>query len=130
MSRKIHEKSLANLKPIKPGEVRNPLGINRKRPWSDRYSQRSEDPIPEKIRRKFNQEMGQEVLPKGSTWADAAVLRRHMEALTDGGTQAAKEIADRVEGRPPQRMEIVGTERKVVTLEVIFRKKLSLTPSE
>jgi hypothetical protein len=130
MPRKINEKSLANLTPIKPGEVRNPLGINRKRPWSDRYSQRSEDPIPEKIRRQFNHQMGQEVLPKGSTWADAAVLRRHMEALMDGGTPAAKEIADRIEGKPPQRMEIVGTERKVVTLEVIFRKKSSQTPSE
>ena len=130
MNRKINEKSLANLKPIKPGEVRNPLGINRKRPWSDRYSQRSEDPIPEKIRRQFNHQMGQEVLPKGSTWADAAVLRRHMEALMDGGTPAAKEIAGRIEGKPPQRMEIVGTERKVVTLEVIFRKKISEAPSE
>jgi hypothetical protein len=130
MPRKINEKSLANLTPIKPGEVRNPLGINRKRPWSDRYSQRSEDPIPDKIRRQFNHQMGQEVLPKGSTWADAAVLRRHMEALMDGWTPAAKEIADRIEGKPPQRMEIVGTERKVVTLEVIFRKKSSQTPSE
>jgi hypothetical protein len=53
-----------------------------------------------------------------------------MEALMDGGTPAAKEIADRIEGKPPQRMEIVGTERKVVTLEVIFRKKISETPSE
>lgn len=43
---------------------------------------------------------------------------------------AAKEIADRIEGKPPQRMEIVGTERKVVALEVIFRKKISETPSE
>src|ERR1700726_2342103 len=119
MPHKINEKSLANLKPIKPGEVRNPLGINRKRPWSDRYSQRSEDPIPEKIRRQFNHQMGQEVLAKGWTCAEAAVLRRHREGLIDGGTPAAKEIADRIEGTPPQSRKIVGTERTVVTLEVL-----------
>lgn len=95
-----HPKSLANLRPpAQPGEVRNPLGINRKRPWTERYAARSEAPIPEKLRLEFNLKMGEEVLPKGSTWADAAVLRRHMDALTDGGTPAAKEIADRIEGK-------------------------------
>lgn len=95
-----HPKSLANLKPpAQPGEARNPLGINRKRPWSERYAIRSELPIPEKLRLEFNLKMGEEVLPKGSTWADGAVLRRHMEALMDGGTPAAKEIADRIEGK-------------------------------
>lgn len=95
-----HPKSLANLKPpAQPGEVRNPRGVNRKRPWAERYAIRSELSIPEKIRLEFNLKMGEEVLPKGATWADAAVLRRHMEALMDGGTPAAKEIADRIEGK-------------------------------
>ena len=100
MPRGKHPRSLANLKPpIKPGEVRNPMGVNRKRRWTERYAQRSEDRIPEKLRVKFNREVGEEVLVKGSTWADAAVLRRFIEALTDGGTPAAKEIADRTEGK-------------------------------
>ena len=86
-----HPKSLANLKPpAQPGEVRNPRGVNRKRPWAERYAIRSELSIPEKIRLEFNLKMGEEVLPKGATWADAAVLRRHMEALMDGGTPAAR----------------------------------------
>jgi hypothetical protein len=98
--RKMNPQSLANLRPpIKPGEVLNPLGVNRKRPWTERYAQRSEDPISEKLRVKFNREVGEEVLLKGSTWADAAVLRRFIEVLTEGGTPAAKEIADRTEGK-------------------------------
>jgi hypothetical protein len=95
-----HPKSLANLKPpAQSGEVRNPLGINRKRPWTDRYAQRSEDLLPEKLRVKLNHEVGAEALPEGSTWADAAVLRRFIEASANGGTPAAKEIADRAEGK-------------------------------
>jgi hypothetical protein len=100
MPRGKHPKSLANLKPpIAPEEVRNPLGVNRKRPWTERYSKFSEQPLPEKIRAKFNLEMGEEVLPKGATWADASTVRRLLETLESGGTPAAKEIVDRIEGK-------------------------------
>ena len=91
--------SLANLKPAKPGEVRNPLGINRKRPWTETYSAMSESTLPEKIRLKFNLEMGEEVLAKGATWRQASVLRRLLETLESGGTPPAKEIVDRIEGK-------------------------------
>jgi len=128
----VNEKSLANLKPAKPGEVRNPLGINRKRPWTDRYYQRSEEKIPEILRIQFNQKLGAEVLPDGATWADAATLRRFMDAIMEGGTIAAKEIADRIEGKPPQRTEITGPERKEVTIKVVYapRKLLGKPVSE
>ena len=129
MARGQHQNSLANLKPIEPGEVRNPLGINRKRPWKDRYFERSEAPLPEILRRQFNEKLGMEVLPPGSTWADAGTLRQHMDAMMEGGTKAAKEIADRIEGKPPQRMAIQGTERKEVTLEVIYVKRNQMLPS-
>ncbi len=95
----VNPKSLKNLKPVKPGQVLNPTGINRKRPWTERYSIWSEAALPEKIRQQFNLQMGEEILKKGVSWADAATLRRHMEALLDGGTPAAKEIADRIEGK-------------------------------
>jgi hypothetical protein len=97
-----------------PGEVRNPLGICRKRPWTDRYYERSEGPLPEVLRRQFNEKLGMEVLPPGATWAEAATLRRFMDAIMEGGRPAAKEIADRIEGKPPQRTEITGLERKEV----------------
>jgi hypothetical protein len=129
MPRGKHPNSLANLKPamIQPGEVRNPLGINRKRPWTDRYYERSEGPLPEILRRQFNERLGMEVLPPGSTWADAGTLRQHMDAMVEGGTKAAKEIADRIEGKPPQRVEIQGTERKEVTLIVRYEKRNQLS---
>ena len=38
----------------------------------------------------------------------------------EGGTKAAKEIADRIEGKPPQRMEITGPVRKDVTIRVVY----------
>ena len=131
MPRGKHPNSLANLKPtmIQPGEVRNPRGINRKRPWTDRYYERSEAPLPEILRCQFNERLGMEVLPPGSTWADAGTLRQHMDAMMEGGTKAAKEIADRIEGKPPQRMAIQGTERKEVTLEVIYVKRNQMLPS-
>jgi hypothetical protein len=49
-----------------------------------------------------------------------------MDALMEGGTKAAKEIADRIEGKSPQRMEITGPERKEVTIRVVHdaRRKL------
>ena len=83
----VSEKSLANLNPAKPGEVRNPVGVNRKRPWTDRYYK---NPLPNLIRVKFNEKMGAEVLE--ATLADVGTLRTHMDAIMEGGTRAAREM--------------------------------------
>jgi hypothetical protein len=107
----VSEKSLANLNPAKPGEVRNPVGVNRKRPWTDRYYK---NPLPNLIRVKFNEKMGAEVLEPGATLADVGTLRTHMDAIMEGGTRAAREIADRIEGKAPHRLEISGPERKEI----------------
>ena len=48
-------RQLANLRPAKRGEVRNPLGINRGRTYSDRYEEVALSPLPEKIRQKINE---------------------------------------------------------------------------
>jgi hypothetical protein len=120
MARGQHQNSLANLKPIEPGEVRNPLGINRKRPITDEYFQMSDEPLPELLRLQINQKFGEEILPKGTTWARANSLRRFLDAMMEGGSKAAKEIADRIEGKPPQRMEISGPEKKEITIRVKF----------
>jgi hypothetical protein len=97
----MNPKSLANLvPPVKPGDPpRNPAGINRKRPWTETYQAMSESPVPEKIRLKFNLEMGEEVLKAGASWREASVLRRLLETLESGGTPPAKEIVDRIEGK-------------------------------
>jgi hypothetical protein len=64
--------------------LRNPLGINRKRPWTDRYYKRSEGPLPEILRLQFNDKLGMEVLPPGSTWADAGTLSLTGAGRCDG----------------------------------------------
>lgn len=112
--------SLANLKPAKPGEVRNALGINRKKPITDRYYERAEDALPDKIRRQFNEKLGIEALKEGATWADANALRRFMDTLMEGGERSAKEIREAIEGKAPQRIELSGPERKEITISVKF----------
>lgn len=97
----MNPKSLANLRPpVRPGDPpRNPLGINRKRPWTETYSEIGERLYPEVLRLKLNAEIGEEVLLKGATWREANAVRRLMEATGLGGTNAAKEIVDRIEGK-------------------------------
>lgn len=123
----VNPKSLKNLKPpIKPGEVRNPQGINRKRPITDRYFERSEMPLPESLRKKINAsfpDSESEVLPPGSTWADANALRRFLDALTEGGQPSSKEIREAIEGKAPERIEISGPERKEITIRVKYDRQ-------
>ena len=120
-------KSLANLKPAKPGEVRNPTGVNRKRPFSDRYHAIAEEVMPEKLRRAFNKDAGAELLKPGATWGDADAYGQFLQTAR-GSTIAAREVADRVEGKPPQRLEITGPERKLVTLRIIDDRKKEPIP--
>jgi hypothetical protein len=77
--------------------------------------------------------MGAEVLKPGATLADVGTLRTHMDAIMEGGTRAAREIADRIEGKVPHRLEISGPERKEITIQVVYhapRKLLDRTASE
>jgi hypothetical protein len=85
------------------------------------------------IRAKFNEKMGAEVLKPGATLADVGTLRTHMDAIMEGGTTAAREIVDRIEGKVPHRLEISGPERKEITIQVVYdapRKLLDRTASE
>src|ERR1700733_10144463 len=97
MPRGKNAKSLANLKlPIKPGEIRNPLGINRKRPYTERLIEYSEallsaSAFGEKVRKSLK-------LPKNATCADAVVVGLLRMAL-NGNLAAIKEIMDRIEGK-------------------------------
>jgi hypothetical protein len=116
MPRGKNPRSLQNLKPIQKGEVRNPEGINRKRPYSDRMFAHSEELLEAT-------EEGKKIcealkLPEDATWADAAVRRLMREALK-GNIAAIKEMADRIEGKAPERLEITGPERKEIVIRLI-----------
>ena len=119
--------SLANLRPWKPGDPSpNPGGRPKKRPVTDRYYERGEGPLPDVIRLQFNEQLRAEVLPPGSTWADANALRRWMDTVMQGGHPSAREIREAIEGKAPMRLEIQGTQRKEVTFRVIFEERITL----
>jgi len=109
-------KSLANLKPARKGEVRNPQGIN-KRPFSDLYFAVSQEIVPEWKRRQLNKEAGGPLHPKGTTWAEAHSRALHAKAA-DGDVSAVRELADRVEGRAPERLQITGNTKQMVTITI------------
>src|SRR5215469_5607254 len=93
----LHPNSLKNLRPPwKPGEVPNPGGINRKRPYTDRMFAKGEELLSvstegEKIRKKLK-------LPETARWADAAIQSLAIKAAR-GDLAAIKELADRIEGK-------------------------------
>ena len=56
-------------------------------------------------------------LPEGATWADAVAVGQ-IRSAAKGNTQAAKEIADRLEGKVAQQVELENTEDKGVPVEL------------
>jgi hypothetical protein len=72
----------------------NPGGRPKRAPISDAYARHVENPLPDDLRRKLR-------LPKGASWADAMALGQ-LRSAVKGNTVAAKEIADRIEGRVTQ----------------------------
>jgi hypothetical protein len=85
---------------FKPG---NPGGRPKPRPLSSAYEEELESVVPAEVARAMK-------IPARSTWAQAIAKARCREAITRGGTQAAAEIANRVEGKPMQRVELLGAE--------------------
>jgi hypothetical protein len=117
MPRGNNPNSRKNLKPVQKGEVRNPKGINRKRPYTDRMFAHGEELLANsadglKLLRKYG-------LSKdtGWTWADLAIHNLLMRAAR-GEVREIKELADRIEGKSPERLEITGPERKEITIRI------------
>ena len=117
MPRGTNPRSLANLKPAKKGEVRNPRGINN-RPFSDLYYDVSQEIMPDRWRCKLNREAGFALHPKGTTWAAADARALHHKA-SQGDVSAIRELADRTEGKAPERLELTGKTRQFVTIRVV-----------
>ena len=128
--------SLKNLRPpIKPGEVRNPLGINAKTAITDEYRVCAAKAVPEAIRRKLNKAIGEEVLMPGDTWARANAMRRFIHAVMDeGGVRSSAEIREAIEGTAPHRIEIsaggpVSATKWPTLVFVPVKSRLSEQPS-
>ena len=125
MPRGQNPNSLRNLRPLQPGQTANPTGINRrKRPYTDRLLDQAEARLPEELRAKFNSSFEKQfgkpdMLPQGTTYADAEVLRLHLNTILKGDVASAAFISDRIEGKPPNRLDLVGHERQEVTIRVV-----------
>jgi hypothetical protein len=93
-------KGIANLKPIKPGEVRNPTGKNGQE-WLTAFRDyfATWDSVPVRKGRKAVKIEGER----------AELVRRalFMNALA-GDTQAQKIITEQLQGRPMQSVEVSG----------------------
>jgi hypothetical protein len=126
--------SLKNLNPIKPGEIRNPLGITRPRPYSDADLETSQEPVPELVRLKMNHVLrkmlendsqGQKVvtvskkegdlIPPGMSWAAAISLRKHLRGLIECEIGILDHTRAGVEGTPTQRIEATGKDGEPLT---------------
>src|SRR2546423_1749008 len=117
------EASLANLKPYRAGESGNPGGRPRKRPQSEASDDLLRSTIPEVLRTSMNKGMGNDVLKKGATWADAIAYGLARKAIA-GDAAAAKELADRVEGKPTQRIELTRTEDCTPEFVVVYATQI------
>lgn len=98
----------------------NPGGRPKKAPISDAYARHVGTKLPDDIRSKLK-------LPQGATWADAIALGQIRSALK-GNSVAAKEIADRIEGRLPLPMEVEAsgdTELRVIVEHLGGRLELN-----
>jgi hypothetical protein len=128
-----HPNSMKNLRrPWRPGETGNPSGINRKRPYTDRLHEVAERLLPAELRAKINgaleRQFGKkDLLPPTATYADAECLRIHLNVIMKGDVNAAAFISDRIEGKPPNRLDLIGHERQEITIRVVEDPPLQLS---
>lgn len=100
-----------NQKPWPKGVSGNPGGRPRKQPISEEYALRAGMELPESLRLGLK-------LPKGATYAAALVLGQFRAGIK-GNTVAAKEIADRVEGRARLPVEVEAPEGQTLRIQAV-----------
>src|SRR5258708_363391 len=116
-----HPNSLRNLRPPwRPGQAPNPQGINKKRPFSDRYAEMGQAQAPIELIQKLNKQFGKPVLSENCSWCELVTARAYLSVVLRGDTNMLREIADRVEGRAPQRLDLAIPAHSEVTLKVVY----------
>jgi hypothetical protein len=98
----------------KPGQPGNPTRRPRKLPITDRYATVAELQVPDNLLAalKLSEAEKQEI----KTYGDALALNQFRAAIK-GKTEAAREIANRLEGRARQAVEVSGPEGGPVDLQ-------------
>lgn len=107
---------------FKPGDPR--AGRRKKLPMTEAYEKIAHARIPEKIRITINKRLGVNVLSERSTWAEANAVRQFIEGAVSGNTKASAEIANRLEGKPRQTIDVLhGTDDPLSALLDEFRNQ-------
>lgn len=111
----------------KPGQSGNPTGRPRKLPITDRYATIAELPVPDYLLAalKLSEAEKQEI----KTYGDALALNQFRSAIK-GKTEAAREIADRLEGRARQALEVSGPEGKPIDVTFMSEEQLDARINE
>ena len=107
---------IENLRPWKKGQSGNLSGRPKKKPITEAYERQLKQSLPDDFRIRMK-------LPEGATWADAVAVGQ-IRSAAEGNTQAAKEIADRLEGKVAQQVDVANTEDKVLSIEDLDERKL------
>jgi hypothetical protein len=103
--------------PWKSGESGNPSGRPKRRPISDRYEAFAELELPAEWKKRLRLPAG--ILRHIKTLGDLQVLAQFQGALK-GKTEAAREIADRIEGKATQRIEAANREGEEILIRVVY----------
>jgi len=87
-----------NLRPWQPGQSGNPGGRPKRKPLTDAYAALLDKPIPPDMARQLR-------ISEASTYAEVVAMALLKEAVK-GKVNAAAELADRVEGRVMERVQV------------------------
>ena len=117
-----------NLKPWPKGVSGNPGGRPKSKPVTEAYQARVSEELPDPLR-KVRVGRAWIELPKGSTFLDLISFGQCLEAAK-GNTAAAKEIADRVEGKARQSLDVQGDLNVASILETIARRRAERLPGD
>jgi hypothetical protein len=75
--------------------------------------------LDEEMPKKVCQAMGVSI---GSTYGDGIAMAMVRKALSSNGDQARKDLADRLEGKPAQSLQIMGPQDKAFEILVSYRE--------
>src|SRR5215471_3896278 len=113
--------------PWKHGESGNPSGRPKKLPITDRYAAVAELPVPDNLLTALKLSEAEKSAIK--TYGDALVLSQFRAGIK-GKTEPAREIADRLESRARQAVEVSGAEGKPIDVQFMSNEQLDARISE
>jgi hypothetical protein len=110
-----------------PGHSGNPSGRPKRQPMTERYAAIAELPVPDYLLAALKLSEAEKSAIK--TYGDALVLSQFRAGIK-GKTEPAREIADRLEGRARQAVEVSGAEGKAIDVQFMSDEQLDARINE